>query len=79
MNLSPEKLENSWTQWEALTPLYEKYPAESKAQTSLRFCISHPACTTAIPGAKTPEQVNDNVRAAELGPLPPEMIPAGAY
>jgi aryl-alcohol dehydrogenase-like predicted oxidoreductase len=36
---------------------------------ALRFCITHPACHTVIPGAKTPEQVNLNCAASELGPL----------
>jgi len=46
------------------------------AQVSLRFCISHPACQTAIPGAKTPEQVRENCSASDLGPIPSELIPA---
>ena len=44
------------------------------AQVSLRFCISHPACHTAIPGAKTPRQVADNSRASQLGPLPKDEL-----
>jgi len=69
MNLAPEKLAGYLTQLEQLQPLYDRYPDQSKTQVSLRFCITHPACHTAIPGAKTPEQVADNAKAADFGPL----------
>jgi len=69
MNLSAEKLSTYLKELEKLKPLYEKYPDQSMAQVSLRFCISHPACTLAIPGAKTPEQVIDNCRASDFGGL----------
>jgi aryl-alcohol dehydrogenase-like predicted oxidoreductase len=44
------------------------------AQVSLRFCISHPACNLAIPGAKTPAQVIDNCKASDFGKLPDEDL-----
>jgi len=75
MNLSPEKLEKYLQQLELLQPLYERYPAQSMAQVSLRACISHPACHTAIPGAKTPQQVEDNCAASDLGSIPSDEIP----
>ncbi len=75
MNLSPEKLEKYLAQLEKMKPLFERYPDQSMAQVSLRFCISHPACHTAIPGAKTPQQVRDNCAASDLGPIPREYIP----
>jgi aryl-alcohol dehydrogenase-like predicted oxidoreductase len=68
-NLAPEKLDDYLNEFERLKPLYDVHPDETKTQVSLRFCITHPAATTAIPGAKTPQQVEDNVRAGELGPL----------
>ncbi len=71
-NLSAEKLDANLTRLEALMPLFEHNPGQSMAQVSLRFCISHPACHTVIPGAKTPAQVRDNVRASDLGPLSTE-------
>jgi len=76
MNLSPEKLDQYLTQLESMKPLYDRYPDQSMAQVSLRFCITHPACHTAIPGAKTPKQVADNCAASDLGPIPEEHIPA---
>ena len=69
MNLSPEKLEDYLTRLERMRPLFESHSGQTMAQVSLRFAITHPACHTAIPGAKTPEQVADNCAASDLGPL----------
>jgi len=75
MNLSPDKLQNYLSQLEKMQPLYEKYPDQTKAQLALRFCITHPACHVAIPGAKTEQQVLDNIKASDLGGIPEEDIP----
>jgi aryl-alcohol dehydrogenase-like predicted oxidoreductase len=39
------------------------------AQFALKWILMHPEVTCAIPGAKTPAQVDENVAAAELAPL----------
>lgn len=39
------------------------------AQTALRFCLSYPCVSTAIPGMLTEEQVEENVRASAMGRL----------
>jgi aryl-alcohol dehydrogenase-like predicted oxidoreductase len=39
------------------------------AQLALRWITMFPAVTAAIPGAKTPEQAEDNIRALDLPPL----------
>lgn len=44
------------------------------AQFALRWILMHDAVSTTIPGAKRPEQVDDNVRAGELPPLSPETM-----
>ena len=44
-------------------------PGASLAQFALRWILMFPAITCAIPGAKRPDQVDDNVAAAELPPL----------
>ena len=75
MNLSPEKLDTYLAQLEAMKPLFDRHPDQSMTQVALRFCITHPACHTAIPGAKTPQQVADNCAASDLGPLDPSEIP----
>lgn len=42
------------------------------SQLALRFVIDHPAVTTVIPGARTPEQARENVKAGLLVPLTKE-------
>ena len=42
------------------------------AQLALRWILMHPAVSCAIPGAKRPAQVEDNVAAADLLPLSDE-------
>jgi aryl-alcohol dehydrogenase-like predicted oxidoreductase len=52
---------------EALRPLV---PAgQTLAQLALRWILMFSAVTCAIPGAKRPEQVEENVKAADLPPL----------
>ena len=75
MNLSPDKLKTYLMNTEKLNHLYENYTDQKKSQVSLRFCITHPACHIAIPGAKTPEQVQENCMASDFGPIPPDKIP----
>ena len=69
MNLSHEKLKEYQNQLSNLDPLYKKYPDQTMTQVSLRFCITHPACHVAIPGAKTAAQVRENCAASDFGPL----------
>jgi len=66
LNLSPEKLDGYLKSLGKYQPVFDRYPQHSMAQLSLRFCISHPATHTVIPGGKTPEQVNENVVASDL-------------
>jgi len=44
------------------------------AQMALRWILMSPAVTCAIPGAKRPSQVEENVKAADLPPLPDETM-----
>jgi aryl-alcohol dehydrogenase-like predicted oxidoreductase len=41
----------------------------SMTQFALKWILSFPAVSCAIPGGKTPEQVRDNCRASDLPPL----------
>src|SRR5215472_3075498 len=43
-------------------------------ELALRFCLSHPAVTSVIPGMRRAGHVTMNVRAAEAGPLPQQML-----
>jgi aryl-alcohol dehydrogenase-like predicted oxidoreductase len=66
IHLSPEKLSHYFDSLDQLAPVFEKYPNYSKAQISLRFCLSHPAVHVVIPGTKTSQQVDDNIVASDL-------------
>ena len=46
----------------------------SMAQMALRWILMSPAVTCAIPGAKRPSQVEENVRAADLPALSEETM-----
>ena len=76
MNLSAEKLDLYLQQIEQISSLFNRFPQQSRTQVSLRFCISDPACQTAIPGAKTSQQVRENCAAADMGPLAQSEIQA---
>ena len=75
MNLSPEKLDGYLTRVEAMKALFDQYSKQTMAQVSLRFCISHPACHTAIAGAKTPEQVAENCAASDMRAVTADSAP----
>ena len=49
-------------------------PDTSMAQMALRWILMWEAVTCAIPGAKRPSQVEENVRAADLPPLSEEAM-----
>jgi aryl-alcohol dehydrogenase-like predicted oxidoreductase len=44
-------------------------PVERLPEIALRFCLSHPAVSTAIPGMRSVRNVERNVAAVEAGPL----------
>jgi aryl-alcohol dehydrogenase-like predicted oxidoreductase len=44
-------------------------PGATLAQFALRWILSFEAVSCVIPGARRPEQVRDNARAADLPPL----------
>ena len=46
----------------------------SLTQFALRWILMHDAVTCAIPGAKRPEQVEENISAADLPPLSEEVM-----
>lgn len=56
---------------EKLRPLAED---RTMAQLAIQFVMAHPAVTAAIPGAKNPRQLKDNVQAALLPPLTDEEM-----
>ena len=44
------------------------------AQASIRFALDHKDVSTVIPGAKTPQQAEENLKASELPPLTGEEL-----
>lgn len=48
--------------------------SEALAATALRFCLSHPAVTTVIPGMRKVRNVAANLAVSEAGPLPAEVL-----
>ncbi len=57
---------------EALRPLVPQ--GATMAQLALRWILMFPEVTSTIPGAKSPEQAENNVKAAELPPLSDETM-----
>lgn len=51
---------------------------QTPAQVALRFCLSHPAVASAIPGMLHPAEVAENAAASALGPLGPDDLAAVA-
>ena len=51
-------------------------PVDELAEIALRFCVTHPAVSTAIPGMRTVQNVERNVAAVERGPLSEEQLAA---
>jgi aryl-alcohol dehydrogenase-like predicted oxidoreductase len=58
---------------EKMRPIVEG-AASSMARGALRFCLSHPAVSTVIPGMRTPLQAEENTAGSDEGPLSAEVI-----
>jgi len=53
-----------------------RVPVDELAEVALRFCITHPAVSAAIPGMRSVRNVERNVAAVERGPLTEEQVAA---
>lgn len=62
-------------QIEIVEKLKASLQGRSLFATALQFCLAHPAATVVIPGAKSPQQVADQVEAV-AEPLPTETLDA---
>jgi aryl-alcohol dehydrogenase-like predicted oxidoreductase len=58
---------------EKLRPILEG-AAGSMARAALRFCLSHPAVSTVIPGMRNPKQAEENCAASDDGPLAADVL-----
>lgn len=64
--------------WERVQALADDLgvAVEELAEPALRFCLSHRAVGTVIPGMRSIRNVERNVRAAAAGPLDPDALAA---
>jgi aryl-alcohol dehydrogenase-like predicted oxidoreductase len=62
---SPEHKANFLNDLERAEKLRFLTNGRTMSQAALAYVLAHPAVSTAIPGAKTPQQVIDNVGAVE--------------
>ena len=58
---------------EQMRPIVEA-AAGTMARGALRFCLSHPAVSTVIPGMRSPAQAEANCAAGDDGPLPSDVL-----
>src|SRR5262249_52415577 len=59
-----------WKSFEAANLDELRAPGESRSAFLLRFTISHPGMHTTIVGTKVPSHLDENLAAANAGPLP---------
>jgi aryl-alcohol dehydrogenase-like predicted oxidoreductase len=65
--------EQVWKRVQAITKELG-VPVERLPEMALRYCLSHPAVSTVIPGMRSLRNVGANIGAAELGPLSAEEL-----
>lgn len=70
---TPERKVELARRVEALKPLLLS-EAPNMIEGSLRFCLSHPAVTTVIPGMRTPEHARANCAVGSARPLSPALL-----
>lgn len=62
-----------WAKWDVAKLDELLAPDESRTAFLLRYTISHPQMHTTIVGTKNPAHLDENLKAAEAGPLKPEV------
>jgi aryl-alcohol dehydrogenase-like predicted oxidoreductase len=67
-----ERKQEAWRRVEAIAA-DTQFGLERMPELALRFCISHAAVSTVIPGMRDPKHVAANVAASNAGPLPAEL------
>jgi aryl-alcohol dehydrogenase-like predicted oxidoreductase len=71
---SRECLEGVFSDVQSVTELTVHPPFESIAQVAIRFVLDTPRVTAIIPGAKSAEQMQQNMALAGLPPLAAEIL-----
>jgi aryl-alcohol dehydrogenase-like predicted oxidoreductase len=72
---SGDRKQQVWERAQAVAADME-VPVDELAEVALRFCVTHPAVSTAIPGMRTVRNVERNVAAVARGPLSEEQLAA---
>lgn len=62
-----------WEVWDKAELDDLREPGESRTALLLRFTVTHPGMHTTIVGTKNHQHLADNVKAAQRGPLTPEV------
>lgn len=70
---SPDRLKETVKRVEKLRPLL-KQAAPSMVQAALKFCVSHPAVSSVIPGIRSVEQADQNCAASDGASLSPDLL-----
>jgi aryl-alcohol dehydrogenase-like predicted oxidoreductase len=66
----PQEQVNNWVDGaEAMLDCMSNKSIQTKSQFAMRFCLSFPQVSAAIPGMLTGKEVLENIRASELGPI----------
>lgn len=70
-----ERLKETWIRAERLKP-FLRDGLDTLPKLALKFCLSHPAVSTVIPGMRRPEHVDENCAVPAAPALTPEEINA---
>lgn len=65
--------QDRWTQWEAAKLDELLPPGETRTGFLLRWTLNQPGMSTNIVGTKSPQHLQENVAAAQRGPLPDDL------
>jgi aryl-alcohol dehydrogenase-like predicted oxidoreductase len=63
----------NWETLQAVEKMCEAHPGTTHAQIALAWLLSRPGVTSVVLGARTPEQLEDNLQAANLALSPEEL------
>ena len=66
--------ETRWRYFESLDLDSLRGPGESRVAFVLRYCLGHPGIDTVINGTINMDELRENVRTAERGPLPQDIV-----
>ena len=66
--------ETRWRYFQSLDLDSLRDPGESRVAFILRYCLAHPGIGTVINGTLDLDELRENVRTAERGPLPQDIV-----